>query len=75
MNLYFKDPPKVRLPYLTDLSRIVLLADTKLYAAKKGRHSNQFYMIACPEAFQTYFGMPYLDVTHELGPPLALLYR
>ena len=65
-NLYFNTPPKVRLPNLADLARIVLLADTKLYAAKADM-SNQFYMIACPEAFQTYFGLPHLDVTLELS--------
>jgi len=48
--LYFNAPPKVRLPNLADLARILLLADTRLYAAKADM-SNQLYMIACPEAF------------------------
>jgi hypothetical protein len=65
-NLYFNTPPKVRLPNLADIARIVLLSDTRLYAAKADM-SNQFYMIACPEAFQTYFGLPHLDVDAALS--------
>ena len=65
-NLYFNTPPKVRLPNLADIARIVLLSDTKLYTAKADM-SNQFYMIACPVEFQTFFGMPHLDVDRELS--------
>ena len=65
-NLYFNTPPKVRLPNLADIARIILLSDTRLYAAKADM-SNQFYMIACPEEFQTYFGLPHLNVDAALS--------
>ena len=65
-NLYFNTPPKVRLPNLADIARIILLSDSRLYAAKADM-SNQFYMIACPKAFQTYFWLPHLDVNAELS--------
>ena len=66
-NLFFNTPPKVRLPNLADLARIVLLAGSNLYAAKADM-SNQFYMITCPEAFRTYFGLPHhLDVDKDLS--------
>jgi hypothetical protein len=54
------------LPNLADLARILLLADTRLYAAKADM-SNQFYMIACPEAILTFFGLPHLEIDHELS--------
>ena len=49
-NLYFNTPPKVRLSNLADIARIILLSDSRLYAAKADM-SNQFYIIACPEEF------------------------
>ena len=65
-NLFFKTPPKVRLPNLADLSRIVLLADSQLFTAKADM-SNQFFMIRLPPEFQKYYGLPSLLIDEKLS--------
>ena len=64
-NMFLNTPPKVRLPNLADLARIVLLSDSQLYTAKADM-SNQFYMLALPAAFRTYYGLPHIIIDEDL---------
>ena len=64
-NMYLNTPPKVRLPNLADLARIVLLNDTLLYTAKADM-SNQFYMLSLPLEFRTFYGLPHIVIDAEL---------
>ena len=73
-NMFLNEPPKVRLPNLADLARIILLSDSQLYTAKADM-SNQFYMMSMPEKFRTYYGLPHIEidaVLHQItGLPIG----
>ena len=64
-NMFLNTPPKVRLPNLADLARIVLLSDAQLYTAKADM-SNQFYMLSLPLQFRTYYGLPHIVIDEDL---------
>ena len=65
-NLFLNTPPKVRLPNLADLARIILLNGSQLYTAKADM-SNQFYMLSLPTAFRTYYALPHIVIDADLS--------
>lgn len=60
-NLYFKRPPSVQLPNASHLSRLVVPARRRIYAAK-GDLSNFFHNLRLPEWMWGYFGLPALTI-------------